>query len=249
MFNFVCSFAIAVLTFTAAGRAAATEYELARTFPVEVGEPSGLAYDPKTNTLWTVSDGGGGLSQLNTRGELLREIDFTSNDLEGIAYKPSTNTFLLAEERNREILEIDRQGKILWVAKVPTDYSWWNLRQRNHGIEGVAYDQKSGSIFVVNEKSPKVVIELIEGDVITRSFEIVEAGDLSGIHFDDKTGNLLVISHESRKVMEFTTDGKLVSSFTIDVPKAEGITKDTDGNIYIISETSNMLYVYNPVKK
>ena len=154
---------------TAAGRAAATEYELARTFPVEVGEPSGLAYDPKTNTLWTVSDGGGGLSQLNTRGEPLREMDFTSNDLEGIAYKPATDTFLLAEERTREILEIDRQGKILWVAKVPTDYSWWNLLQRNHGIEGVAYDQKSGSIFVVNEKSPRVVIELIEGDVITRS--------------------------------------------------------------------------------
>ncbi|MCP4364584.1 MAG: hypothetical protein GY800_04725 [Planctomycetes bacterium] len=248
MFKFVCSFAIAVLMLTAAGRAAATGYELVRAFPVEVEEPSGLAYDPKTNTLWTVRDGGGNLFQLNTRGELLRKIDFTSNDLEGIAYKPSTNTFLLAEERTREILEIDRQGKILWVVKVPTGYSWWNVLHRNHGIEGVTYDPKSGSIFVVNEKGPKAVIELIEGDAITKSFEIIEADDLSGIHFDDKTGNLLVLSHESRKVMEFTTDGRLVSSFTIDAPKAEGITKDTDGNIYIISEKSNMLYVYNPVE-
>ncbi|MHC4358144.1 MAG: SdiA-regulated domain-containing protein, partial [Planctomycetota bacterium] len=134
MFKFVCSFAIAVLTLTAAGHAAATEYELVRAFPVEVVEPSGLAYDPKTNTLWTVSDGGGDLYQLSTRGELLRKIDFTSNDLEGIAYKPSTNTFLLAEERNREVLEIDRQGKILRVAKIPTDYSWWDLWKRNYGI-------------------------------------------------------------------------------------------------------------------
>ncbi len=249
MFNLVRSFTIVALTFFAAGHAAATEYELVRSYPVDVEEPSGLAYDPKTNTLWTVRDGGGGLYQLNKRGELLGRIELLSNDLEGIAYLPSTDTFLVVEERTREILEIDRQGNVLWAIKVPIDYNWWDIFQRNHGTEGVAFDPKSGRIFVINEKNPKVVMELIEGDVIVKSFEVTEAEDLSGIHFDTKSGNLLVLSHESKKIMEFTPDGKLISSFQIDAPKAEGITKDSDGNIYIICEQSRALYMYAPVRK
>ena len=223
----------------------AAEYRFVKSFPVAVEEPSGLAYDTKTDTLWTVRDGGGGLYQIDKRGIVLETIDVPSSDLEGIAYKPSTDTFLLAEERNREIKEIDRQGKTLRTVKVPINYRLWHL---NHGLEGIGYDPENGHVFVVNEKAPRRVMELDEGGTIAGSFEVDEAGDLSGIHRDTGSGNLLILSHESKKVMEYTPGGKLLGSFTIDVPKAEGITMDADGNIYIICDETNTLYVYSPVE-
>ncbi|MEE9584896.1 MAG: SdiA-regulated domain-containing protein, partial [Candidatus Brocadiales bacterium] len=179
----------------------AAEYRLVRSYPVAVEEPSGLSYDPQTDTLWTVRDGGGGVYQLDKRGNLLKAIDIPSNDLEGIAYKPHSDTFLLAEERNRVIQEIDRKGKILQTIKVPIEYSWLHL---NHGLEGVGCDPKSGHIFVVNEKSPRAVMELDANGVVLRSFDVQQAEDLSGICYDNASGNLLILSHESKKVMEFT---------------------------------------------
>ncbi|HCN18701.1 MAG TPA: hypothetical protein DIS73_00175 [Planctomycetia bacterium] len=226
--------------------AAVGEYELADSFPVQVVEPSGLTYDPHTDTLWTVRDGRGGVYQLDKQGELLTIIDIRTNDLEGIAYNPLNDTFLLAEERHREILEIDRQGNVLRTIKVPIEWRMWNL---NHGIEGVSIDPRTGHVFVANEKSPKAVIELDEDGNVIKSFEVEEADDLSDICYAYSSGNLLVLSHESKKIMEFTPGGKLVSSLTIDIPQAEGITKDADGNIYIICDKSETLYVFTPVKK
>lgn len=224
-------------------------YELLESYPVDVREPSGLTYDPQTDTLWTVQDGGGGIYQIDKQGKVLETINIPSDDLEGIAYKPDTDTFLLAEERKREILEVDRQGKVLREINTPIKYSFWHI---NHGLEGVCYDPRRQSIFVANEKSPRMVVGLdMRGDVVG-SFDVEGVGDLSGMCYDDTNGNLLVLSHESRKVMEFTPDGKLLRSFSIDFPisieKAEGIAKDADGKMYIICEKRKVLYVYTPVK-
>ncbi|MFQ5957160.1 MAG: SdiA-regulated domain-containing protein [Candidatus Brocadiales bacterium] len=224
----------------------ATEYKLLQSFPVDVEEPSGLTYDPQTDTLWTVQDGGGGLCQLDTHGKVINTIDIPSNDLEGIAYKPGSDTFLLAEERNREILEVDRQGTIIQAIMVPIKWRLWHL---NYGIEGVSYFPKSRHIFIVNEKGPRVLMELNEGGAVVQSFEVEGVEDLSGIYCNDASGDLLIISHESKKVMELTSEGRLISSFAIDIPQAEGITKDGSGNIYIICENSKTLYIYAPVEK
>lgn len=224
----------------------ATEYELLRSIPVAVKEPSGLTYDPQTDTLWTVRDGGGGVYQLDKQGNVLKMIDISSSDLEGIAYKPDSDTFLLAEEKNREILEINRQGMILQRIEVPIKWRLWHL---NHGIEGICYDPNSRHIFIVNEKGPRVVMELDDDGTVVKSFEVGEAEDLSGIYCDNTTGNLLILSHESKKIMEFTPDGKFISSFPIDIPQVEGITKDMGGNLYIVCEKSKTLYVYAPIKQ
>ncbi|HHT9117551.1 MAG TPA: SdiA-regulated domain-containing protein [Candidatus Hypogeohydataceae bacterium YC38] len=223
----------------------ATEYKLhVESFPVAVKEPSGLTYDPLHDTLWTVQDGGGIVYEITKKGEVSGSIDLSSNDLEGIAYRPDTQTFLLAEERKREIVEIDRKGKVLKTIKVPISYHLWNM---NYGIEGVSLDPKSGNIFVVNEKKPKMVMELKEDGTVLNSFEVKDADDLSDIYYDATTGNLLVLSHESRKVMEFTRKGKLVSSFSIEASKAEGITRDASGFLYIICEKGQKLYIYSPL--
>lgn len=220
------------------------EYRLLGSFPVAVKEPSGLAYDPLHDSLWTVRDGGGGLFEIDKKGNVLKELPIKSHDLEGIAYRPDTDTFLLAEERRREVVEIDRAGKTLKTTKVPIEWHYWEL---NHGIEGVAFDPKSKNIFVANEKRPRQVMELEEdGLLIKNSFEVAQVGDISDLFYDIATDRLLVLSEESRTVLELTRKGQFLNSFPIEAAKAEGITKDSKGYLYIICEATSTLYVYAP---
>lgn len=230
-----------ILLFT--GDTAAEEYTLAGTFQVRVSEPSGLAYDPEHKTLWTVRDGGGGVYEIDKKGKTLKKLPVVSSDLEGIAYKPDSQTFLLAEERKRQVVEIDRKGKVIKTIDVPIRWHYWNI---NSGIEGVAYDPKSRHIFVANEKNPRMVMELEEDGKPVNFFEVKDALDLSDIYCDYTRDTLLVLSHESKKVMEFTRQGRLLSTFPVEATKAEGITKDEDGNLYIMCEETKRLYVYAP---
>ncbi|MBI5125428.1 MAG: SdiA-regulated domain-containing protein [Planctomycetes bacterium] len=230
------------------------EYKLSGTFHVAVKDPSGLTYDPVHDSLWTVQDhgnglaeklmgGGGGLFEIDKKGKVLKRMPLkASNDLEGIAYKADTDTFLLAEERKREVVEINRAGKTLKTIKVPIK---WGYRNLNHGIEGVAYDPKSKNIFVANEKNPRKVMELKEDGNIVNSFEVIEASNISDLYYDATTDRLLVLSHENI-LLEFTRKGQLIKTFPVEADKAEGITKDSEGYLYIICEATSTLYVYAP---
>ncbi|MDI6760888.1 MAG: SdiA-regulated domain-containing protein [Candidatus Brocadiaceae bacterium] len=230
------------------------EYKLSGTFHVAVKDPSGLIYDPIHDSLWTVRDhgsglaekligGGGGLFEIDKKGKVLKKMPLkASNDLEGIAYRADTDTFLLAEERRREVVEIDRAGKALRTIKVPIK---WGYRDLNHGIEGVAYDPRSKSIFVANEKYPTQVMELTEDGNIVNSFEVIEASNISDLYYDATTDRLLVLSHENI-LLEFTRKGQLIKTFPVEADRAEGITKDSRGYLYIICEATSTLYVYAP---
>ena len=230
------------------------EYKLSGTFHVAVKDPSGLTYDPVHDSLWTVRDhgsglaeklmgGGGGLFEIDKKGKVLKKMPLkASNDLEGIAYRADTDTFLLAEERKREVVEIDRAGKTLRTIKVPIK---WGYRNLNRGIEGVAYDPKSKNIFVANEKNPRRVMELKENGNVVNSFEVIEASNISDLYYDATTDRLLVLSHENI-LLEFTRKGQLTKTFPVEADKAEGITKDNRGYLYIICEATSTLYVYAP---
>lgn len=230
------------------------EYKLSGTFHVAVKDPSGLTYDPVHDSLWTVRDhgsglaeklmgGGGGLFEIDKKGKVLKKMPLkASNDLEGIAYRADTDTFLLAEERNREVVEIDRAGKTLRTIKVPIK---WGYQDLNHGIEGVAYDPKSKNIFVANEKNPRQVMELKEDGNVVNSFEVIEASDISDLYYDATTDRLLVLSHE-KILLEFTRKGQLIKTFPVEADKAEGVTKDSKGYLYIICEATSTLCVYAP---
>lgn len=235
--------AVILLAQTFTVYATAAEYDLIETYTIGAREPSGLAYDPGTDSLWVVEDNGGGIYEIQKRGEeILGAIIFKSEDLEGIAFNPDTKTFFIAEERKRFIIEIDQKGKILKTIDVPIEY---DDDEVNYGFEGVSYDPKSGHLFVVNEKNPTAVLEVTPDAKIVNSFE-VDSGDLSGICLDSRTGNLLVLSEESKALMEFTRDGTLVSTFLLDISKPEGIAIDNDGLLYIVCEESQRLYVYTP---
>jgi Uncharacterized protein conserved in bacteria len=68
---------------------------------------------------------------------------------------------------------------------------------------------------------------------------------LSSVVFDQRSGHLLLLSDESKLLIEMTDVGKVVSFRSLatgfaglqkGIPQAEGVTTDTDGYLYIVSE-------------
>lgn len=130
---------------------------------------------------------------------------------------------------------------------------------KNKGFEGLSYNQESGDLFIINEKMPRQLIKLsgfVESSDISIStpFSLEEnsfdGDDYSGVHYDDQTGHLLLLSDESHQIVEVNKNGVEISRLDLsrgsaglndDVPQAEGITMDKDGDIYVISEP-NLFY-------
>jgi uncharacterized protein YjiK len=76
------------------------------------------------------------------------------------------------------------------------------------------------------------------------------ATDLSSVVFDQRSGHLLLLSDESKLLIEMTDVGKVVSFRSLatgfaglqkGIPQAEGVTTDTEGYLYIVSEP-NLFY-------
>ncbi|HHT9153058.1 MAG TPA: SdiA-regulated domain-containing protein, partial [Candidatus Hypogeohydataceae bacterium YC40] len=222
------------------------KYRLLESFHVvDVRIPSGIAYDPLHDSLWVTEEkSGGGLVEIDKKGNVLKKVPLRFEDVEGIAYKADSDSFLLAEERSRQIVEVDRTGKTLKIIQPPLIWRFWTLKR--YGWEGIAYDPKVKSIFVANEKAPCHVLELKEDGRTLNSFDVPQAGDISDLYYDVATDRLLVLSHAGRVLREFTRKGQLLNSFPVVAQHGEAVTKDTKGYLYIICEDTNILYVYAP---
>ncbi len=78
--------------------------------------------------------------------------------------------------------------------------------------------------------------------------------DLSGLHFDQGSGHLLVLSQQSMLLAEVSHEGERISYLDLergfnqqveDIPQAEGVTVDAQGDLYIVSEP-NLIYRFSP---
>jgi uncharacterized protein YjiK len=79
--------------------------------------------------------------------------------------------------------------------------------------------------------------------------------DLSEGYYDPRTGHLLLLSEQSNNVTELDQDGNFVSFRSLlglndlkkTIPQAEGMTMDTSGELYIVSEP-NLFYRFSKSK-
>ncbi len=242
---FILSF-IVFITQSLAGPVSAVQYDLIETYTVPV-RPSGMDYNPENDSLWIVEDRGGGIYEIQKRGEeILGEIRFKSEDLEGIAHNTDTGTLFVTEERKRAVLEIDKNGKLLNTIDVPIEYEEADI---NYGFEGVTYDPSTGHLFIANEKNPRAILEVAPDGEIVNSIELDDVEELADVSLDKETGNLIVLTQDPNLIVEFTKDGTLVDVFELtDVPSPEGFTMDNDGFLYVVSDEPQKLYVFSPKK-
>ena len=65
-------------------------------------EPSALSFDPRTGTLWTVSDDTDAVFQIDQQGRILSILKVTKGlrDPEAVAYDPARNRILVLSEKD-----------------------------------------------------------------------------------------------------------------------------------------------------
>ena len=245
------------------------DYLLAKTQSIsDVDNLSGITYHPQSKSFFVVNNNPPNVYSIDKSGRCLRDISLIGfNDTEGIVYLGGIMFAIVEEKKKRiNIVEIIDTTTTIDRSEVIDSLQIRTKKDDNNGFEGIAFDEVKQRIYLVNEKRPKQLIA-IDGLVnkykkikITIDFRQLPRylfmDDLSGLHFDAKTRHLLYVSDESNIVAEGSIDGEVISYMELrkgytglkdDIPKAEGITMDDEGNIYIISEP-NLLYQFSRKK-
>ena len=212
------------------------ELKLVDTIELKIPEPSGItAYK---NHLYIVSDKNGTVYKCTLKGETLTRTRTKISDLEGITINPNTEEIIIINEAKRAIIKLDFEGNILKKTKIKGKQD-----DKNHGLEGIAFDSSTNRLFALNEKSPKQLLELSLKGNLKNKFKLNFSKDLSGICYDEKNDKLWVISDESNAIYQISKKGKLQKKFKINTNKGEGIVI-YNNLIYIVNDYLKTLLIY-----
>ncbi len=215
----------------------ADELELIESFRIDVSEPSGLAIDNSGTILYTVSDNTNKIYKLSTTGNIIQTYNYVGNDLEGVSTFTG-NKLILAEERTKEIVEFDMSSGSFVKHKIT-----YENNNANSGLEGVAYNSNDGTIFILNEKDPGLLMRLRVNFTIISTDELSFASDYSGIFHDSTLNKLWIVSDQNKTINKCTLSGELIESYSTSITKLEGIVVTND-KIYVVSDAAEKLYIF-----
>ena len=241
-------------------------------------EPSGVTLSHKKNGLWIVSDDTKKIFKLTRKGKLIKDKSFKipEKGLEGIVLEPNGKFLLAIEEGSNQIIriEIDREkitqrNALKSMGNYNEIANYFTGSTVNKGLEGIAWNQATGTIFVIKEANPGLLIE-VSADLNTIiSYDLLnekngfyntslkrEEIDFSGICYDplrncfwivsDKAKRLFLHDWEVKKVIQSFRLGYARKGEYCEIEKAEGVTFDPDSNrLYIVSDLEAMLYVFD----
>jgi len=208
---------------------------------LDIVEPSGLTYDPNTQTLWTVNDPPNNqIYNIGLDGELLQTLDFVGDDLEGIAFDVSTNTLWIAEEGTSEIINISLQGEEL--QRIELSISQYTP---GSGLEGLCLGS-TGEFYLLKEKDPGLFIEISQDFSTLLETELSFADDYSGICYDSTRDGFWIVSDESEMLYLWDLTNGVREQYPLNFPKAEGVVFIAETNIfYIVSDSEQKLYTFH----
>ncbi len=220
---------------------------------------SGLTFNHRSGTLWTVINRPAQLAEISTEGRLLRRLPLRGvNDPEGITHVADDLYVISDEGQNRlHTVRITSEQTEVIVGRealsVPLQ-QWSNL-----GLEGVSWDEDRQRLWLVNEKWPRRVSHVdgafgvYWGTAVDWVHSPIVEGllsDLSSLTTNPATGNLLLLSDETAMLVELAADGSWLGTLPLwpgfagltgKVPQAEGVAVGPDHEIYIVSEP-NLFY-------
>lgn len=232
---------------------------------------SGIAYDPDHDRLLGITNGGPmQIVAMSRNGDLLERYPLIGfQDTEGLAYL-GNGRVVIADEQLQRLYVItlpDSPGPI-HVENAPFVAIEINLSEHNKGFEGVTYDAANDRIFAIKERDPRQLFTVtgmlasigsplqVHIQDLTHWIDRSVFGlDLSEGYYDPRTGHLLLLSEQSSNVTELDQDGNFVSFRSLlglndlkkTIPQAEGMTMDTSGELYIVSEP-NLFYRFSKSK-
>jgi len=214
---------------------------LISSYNISVPEPSGLSFDPTSNSLWTVSDENGKIYQLELNGDVIQSLEFQGSDLEGIAMDPIENCLWVVEEEQRNLVQISMIGNEM--GRFPQLIPGYD----NSGLEGVCLDAAS-NLFLLKEKNPGQFIQLKSDKSIKEIIELDFAGDYSGIVAAD-ADKFWILSDQAETIFLWSAESGVNLELPVSVDKPEGIAFDSaNRELYIISDSENKLYHYQLIQ-
>lgn len=209
------------------------------TYNLNIPEPSGLVYNSKNNTLMIVSDSKSDIFEIDFTGNIINTLSTSSADIEGIALSKYCDTIYVVEEASRLVTTYLATGFRVSSFQVNV------ATTANHALEGITKNNLNGSLIILNEKYPCMLLEYKNNKEVWRK-EIYYSSDISDIFFEEQNNTYWIVSDESQKLLKLSKDAVLISEWYVPIIQAEGITIVQD-KIYIVSDYERKMYVFkNP---
>lgn len=207
---------------------------------LEINEPSGLAFNPNSGTLYTHNDGlYADIYHISKQGIVLDSLNLNGEDFEGLAFNASYDTLFVVEELTAKIKKYTTAGLLSGEIQVHLDGNFVN------GLEGITVNPADGHIFVIKEKEPCLLIELDAAGNELKRTELTFSSDVSGLAMHPDWQTLFILSAESRTLNETTPDGELLRQWSIPLQQAEGIAFNSNADtIYMVDDLNKTLYYF-----
>lgn len=227
---------------------------------LEKDEASDVSYDASSKTLYSVMGKNAFLAELSLTGDVLRKIPLVGwSNPEGVAVL-GNGLLAIVDERQHllTMVTVTPETKSLNIADFPK-FDLGPSVDQNKAFEGVAWDARNQQILLGEERPPALFSWKSDGSAVLKGDKqkLPDTGNLimrnlSALHVDQKTGHLLALSAESHLLLELDEKGNKVSFMSLirglngldkTIPRAEGVTMDDEGTLYMVSEP-NLFYSF-----
>ena len=229
---------------------------------MEKDEASDVSYNPQTKTLFSVMGKNPFLVELSLQGDVLRKMPLNGwNNPEGVTVMENGQMAIVDERMHTlTVVSVDASTQQLNFADFKT-YDLGPSKDQNKAFEGVTWDKRNQHIVLGEERPPALFTWKIDGSTLTGDKQKIastalDVRNISALAVDPRTGHLLVLSADSHLLLELDEKGEQVSFITLlggfnglkhTIPRAEGVTMDENGTLYMVSEP-NLFYRFEKQK-
>ena len=230
---------------------------------MEKDEASDLSYNPQTKTLFSVMGKNPFLVELTLQGDVLRKMPLVGwSNPEGLTVMQNGLMAIVDErEHLRSIVKVDAQTRELKRDDFPR-YDLGPSKDQNKAFEAITWDPHNQQLLLGEERPPALFTwksdgsQILKGDKQKLANDELDIRNLSALAIDPRTGHTLVLSADSHLLLELDEKGEQVSFMTLlggfnglksTIPRAEGVTMDDAGTLYMVSEP-NLFYRFEKQK-
>jgi uncharacterized protein YjiK len=223
---------------------------------MEKDEASDVAYDPQTKTLFSVMGKNPFLVELTLQGDVLRKMPLVGwSNPEGVTVL-GNGRLAIVDERDHliTIVQVNADTRELNIANFPK-YDLGPSKDQNKAFEAITWDARKQQLLLGEERPAALFTWKGDGKTLTGDKQKLASNELdirnlSALAIDPRTGHTLALSADSHLLLELDEKGEQVSFMTLlggfnglnkTIPRAEGVTMDEAGTLYIVSEP-NLFY-------
>ena len=230
---------------------------------MEKDEASDLSYNPQTKTLFSVMGKNPFLVELTLQGDVLRKMPLVGwSNPEGLTVMEN-GLMAIVDEREHllSIVKVDAETRELKRDDFPK-YDLGPSKDQNKAFEAITWDARNQQLLLGEERPPALFTwksdgsQTLKGDKQKLDSDELDLRNLSALAIDPRTGHTLVLSADSHLLLELDEKGEQVSFMTLlggfnglknTIPRAEGVTMDDSGTLYMVSEP-NLFYRFEKQK-